>query len=202
MSRRSRRSKDGRLTSTVPRQARKQHLAEQQMIQQYSARACRIPKLRLRAEASVRRTRTWTKKSDAGIGPESRMSRSHRRPARQAIGHPVDHSECCFIGIAAIGPSGGQRRNVLICRRRASGLLRVTGLALYKDSKRPTPVRQLSSNRSVSQIQILQTGVPVSSRWRPYLIGHDRSSICARLMTAFRSGAAFCIMPRLERSNP
>jgi len=36
---------------------------------------------------------------------------------------------------------------------------------------RPTPVRQLSSNRSVGQIQIWLTGVPLSSRWRPHPTG-------------------------------
>ncbi|EDZ99435.1 hypothetical protein BH160DRAFT_5283, partial [Burkholderia sp. H160] len=44
------------------------------------------------------------------------------------------------------------------------------------DSRRPTPVRQPSPNRSVSQIQVSRTGVPLSSRWRPHTIGPTRDS--------------------------
>jgi hypothetical protein len=37
---------------------------------------------------------------------------------------------------------------------------------------RPKPACHVSPNRSVSQIQILRTGGPQSSHWRPHPIGH------------------------------
>jgi hypothetical protein len=55
-------------------------------------------------------------------------------------------------------------------RRQLSGGILEAGTVV----SRPTPVRQLSPNRSVSQIQILQTRAPLSGRWRPHPIGQQR----------------------------
>ena len=46
----------------------------------------------------------------------------------------------------------------------------------------------LSPNLSVSQIQILQTGVPISGRWRPHPIGQLLPFTDLRLLSVERQG--------------
>jgi len=46
-------------------------------------------------------------------------------------------------------------------------------LSKVKEHNRPIPAGRVSPNRPVSQIQILRTGGPQSSHWRPHPIGHE-----------------------------